>query len=102
MVTYFAIVQSALVQALCIFLLVLSSTTYECYLIWNMFLRNVHTYMLNMSHWLLILETVKASSAVLLSWLFLGHLSQSGDLLLWVGVRRRASSVVRRTSSVVR
>ena len=27
---------------------------------------------------------------------FLGHLSHSGDLLLWVGVRRRASSVVRR------
>ena len=26
--------------------------------------------------------------------LFLGHLSHSGDLLLWVGVRRRASSVV--------
>ena len=26
---------------------------------------------------------------------FLGHLSHSGDLLLWVGVRRRASSVVR-------
>ena len=32
-----------------------------------------------------------------LAWsLFLGHLSHSGDLLLWVGVRRRASSVVRR------
>ena len=27
---------------------------------------------------------------------FLGHLSHSGDLLLWVGVRRRALSVVRR------
>ena len=27
---------------------------------------------------------------------FLGHLSHSGDLLLWVGVRRRASSVVHR------
>ena len=28
---------------------------------------------------------------------FLGHLSHSGDLLLWVGVRRRpSSSVVRR------
>ena len=27
---------------------------------------------------------------------FLGHLSHSGDLLLWVGVRRRASCVVRR------
>ena len=27
--------------------------------------------------------------------LFLGHLSHSGDLLLWVGVRRRASFVVR-------
>ena len=27
---------------------------------------------------------------------FLGHLSHSGDLLLWVGVRRRPSSVVRR------
>ena len=27
--------------------------------------------------------------------LLLGHLSQSGDLLLWVGVRRRALSVVR-------
>ena len=27
---------------------------------------------------------------------FLGHLSHSGDLLRWVGVRRRASSVVRR------
>ena len=26
---------------------------------------------------------------------FLGHLSHSGDLLLWVGVRRRPSSVVR-------
>ena len=26
----------------------------------------------------------------------LGHLSHSGDLLLWVGVRRRASCVVRR------
>ena len=25
----------------------------------------------------------------------LGHLSHSGDLLLWVGVRRRASFVVR-------
>ena len=25
----------------------------------------------------------------------LGHLSHSGDLLLWVGVRRRASCVVR-------
>ena len=24
---------------------------------------------------------------------FLGHLSNSGDLLLWVGVRRRLSSV---------
>ena len=33
---------------------------------------------------------------------FLGHLSHSGDLLLWVGVRRRASSVVRRPSFVVR
>ena len=32
----------------------------------------------------------------------LGHLSHSGDLLLWVGVRRRASCVVRRASSVVR
>ena len=27
---------------------------------------------------------------------FLGHLSHSGDLLLWVGVRRRPSCVVRR------
>ena len=27
---------------------------------------------------------------------FLGHLSHSGDLLLWVGDRRRASCVVRR------
>ena len=27
---------------------------------------------------------------------FLGHLSHSGDLLLWVGVRRRSSCVVRR------
>ena len=27
---------------------------------------------------------------------FLGHLSHSGDLLLWVGVRRRASCDVRR------
>ena len=27
---------------------------------------------------------------------FLGHLSHSGDLLLWVGVRRRPSSIVRR------
>ena len=26
---------------------------------------------------------------------FLGHLSHSGDLLLWVGVRRRSSCVVR-------
>ena len=26
----------------------------------------------------------------------LGHLSYSGDYLLWVGVRRRASSVLRR------
>ena len=26
---------------------------------------------------------------------FIGHLSHSGDLLLWVGVRRRASFVVR-------
>ena len=34
--------------------------------------------------------------------IFLGHLSHSGDLLLWVGVRRRASSVVRRPSCVVR
>ena len=33
---------------------------------------------------------------------FLGHLSHSGDLLLWVGVRRRASCDVRRPSSVVR
>ena len=33
---------------------------------------------------------------------FLGHLSHSGDLLLWVGVRRRAVCVVRRPSSVVR
>ena len=30
---------------------------------------------------------------------FLGHLSNSGDLLLWVGVRR-PSSVVRRASCV--
>ena len=29
-------------------------------------------------------------------WFFLGHLSHSGDLLLWVGVRRHASCVVRR------
>ena len=28
--------------------------------------------------------------------LFLGHLSHSGDLLLWVGVRRRAVCVIRR------
>ena len=28
--------------------------------------------------------------------ILLGHLSHSGDLLLWVGVRRRAWSVVRR------
>ena len=34
--------------------------------------------------------------------IFLGHLSHSGDLLLWVGVRRRASCGVRRPSSVVR
>ena len=27
---------------------------------------------------------------------FLGHLSHSGDQLLWVGVRRRPSCVVRR------
>ena len=33
---------------------------------------------------------------------FLGHLSHSGDLLLWVGVRRRASCVVRRATCVVR
>ena len=33
---------------------------------------------------------------------FLGHLSHSGDLLLWVGVRRRPSCVVRRASCVVR
>ena len=32
----------------------------------------------------------------------LGHLCRSVDLLLWVGVRRRASCVVRRTSCVVR
>ena len=32
--------------------------------------------------------------------IFLGHLSNSGDLLLWVGVRRRPSSVVRRASCV--
>ena len=32
---------------------------------------------------------------------FLSHLSHSGDLLLWVGVRRRASCVVRRASCVV-
>ena len=30
----------------------------------------------------------------------LGHLSHSGNLLLWVVVRRRASSVVHRLSSV--
>ena len=30
---------------------------------------------------------------------FLGHLSHSGDLLSWVGVRLRASCVVRRASS---
>ena len=30
----------------------------------------------------------------------LGHLSHSGNLLLWVGVRRRASCVVRRSSCV--
>ena len=35
-----------------------------------------------------------ASPLELLS--FLGQLSHSGDLLLWVGVRRRASFVVRR------
>ena len=33
---------------------------------------------------------------------FLGHLSHSGDLLLWVGVRRRSSFVVRRASCIVR
>ena len=33
---------------------------------------------------------------------FLDHQSHSGDLLLWVGVRRRASSVVRRASCVER
>ena len=33
---------------------------------------------------------------------FLGHLSHSGDLLLWVGVRRRASCVVHRPSYVIR
>ena len=32
----------------------------------------------------------------------LGHLSHSGDLLLWVGVRRRAVCVVRCASCVVR
>ena len=32
---------------------------------------------------------------------FLGHLSHSGDLLLWVGVRRRASSIVRRPLKLV-
>ena len=32
----------------------------------------------------------------------LGHLSHSGDLLLWVGVRRRASSVTSCPSFVVR
>ena len=33
---------------------------------------------------------------ILLGFPFLGHLSHSGDLLLWVGVRRRATCVVRR------
>ena len=33
--------------------------------------------------------------------ILLGHLSHSGDLLLWVGVRRRASCGVRRPSSIV-
>ena len=31
-----------------------------------------------------------------MSLVLLGHLSHSGDLLLWVSVRRRPSSVVRR------
>ena len=30
------------------------------------------------------------------TWIFLGHMSHSGDLLLWVGVRCPASSVMRR------
>ena len=29
-------------------------------------------------------------------YIILGHMSNSGDLLLWVGVRRRATCVVRR------
>ena len=33
---------------------------------------------------------------------FLGHLSNLGDQLLWVGVRGGASSIVRRASCVLR
>ena len=33
---------------------------------------------------------------------FLGHLSHSGDLLLWIGVRRCASFMVRRAWYFVR
>ena len=38
---------------------------------------------------------VKSTHALLMS-AFLGHLSHSGDLLLWIGVRRRPSCGVRR------
>ena len=47
-------------------------------------------------------EVVNATSLISLKRIhvnvfsFLGHLSHSGDLLLWVGVRRRGSCVVRR------
>ena len=39
-------------------------------------------------------------AAIDIRYIFLGHLSHSGDLLLWVGVRRRASFVARRSLSV--
>ena len=43
---------------------------------------------------LLCIKHPKQNKGVFL--VFLGHLSHSGDLLLWVGVRRHASCVVRR------
>ena len=44
----------------------------------------------------LFLESFDVTDGMYLFIVFLGHLSHSGDLLLWVGVRLRAMCVVHR------
>ena len=57
---------------------------------WNFHCSHVYQYT---AHWLLIAIVLRGHAAFLSHLGFLGHLSRSCDLLLWVGVRRCLSCV---------